>query len=623
MERVFDIEADGLKATKIHCLSSTGPKGIRTTGKYQNMANFFEADQVLVGHNITRYDIPTVERILGVKCKGKLVDTLALSWYLYPDRLKHGLESWGEDLGFAKPPIDDWENLSYEEYVHRCESDVEINLRLWEKIKKDLLRLYGSEEKYWRLIDYLTFKMSCAAEQEKVGWKLDVDFCKHHLEIFQQEVDLKVAELKEAMPQVPRMVKRSKPAKPYKMNGELSSSGVKWLRLLIENGLPEDHEDDVEVVHSYQEPNPNSHVQIKNWLFSMGWEPQTFSYKRDKETNEFTKIPQVKNGDGDGVCESVKKLFVKEPALELLEGLSVLNHRISILKGFLDNVDENGYVQAQIQGLTNTLRFKHKVVVNLPGVDKPYGDIIRGCLIAPDGYELCGSDMSGLEDRTKQHYMWDYDPDYVLEMTTPDFDPHLDLGVLAKMMSQEDADRFKEEKDIEPTTPHCSKFKPIRHASKQINYSATYGVTPAGIVRNTGMPLKDATSLHTTFWKRNWSVQAVADACEVKTFNKTKWLYNPVSGLWYSLRTEKDRFSTLNQGTGVWCFDTWMRFVSEGGPPVCGQFHDEGVWVVRKGLRDKLKAHIQKAMDKTNEFLKLNRELDCDVKFGKNYSEIH
>jgi len=129
--------------------------------------------------------------------------------------------------------------------------------------------------------------------------------------------------------------------------------------------------------------------------------------------------------------------------LELLDGLSVISHRISILKGFLSAVDEEGYVQAQVQGLTNTLRWKHKVCVNLPGIDKPYGDDIRGCLICPEGYVLVGSDMSSLEDRTKQHYMWDFDPDYVKEMMTDDFDPHLGLAEFAGALTKEEVEFYK------------------------------------------------------------------------------------------------------------------------------------------------------------------------------------
>ena len=103
----------------------------------------------------------------------------------------------------------------------------------------------------------------------------------------------------------------------------------------------------------------------------------------------------------------------------------------------------DGYLKAEIHGLTNTLRFKHRnPLVNLPGVDKPYGEEIRGSLIAPEGMVLCGSDMVSLEDNTKRHYMWDYDPDYVIEMSQDGFDPHLDLALHAGAVTQSDIDEY-------------------------------------------------------------------------------------------------------------------------------------------------------------------------------------
>ena len=38
---------------------------------------------------------------------------------------------------------------------------------------------------------------------------------------------------------------------------------------------------------------------------------------------------------------------------------------------------------------------------------------------------------------------------------------------------------------------------------------------------------------------------------------------------------------------------------------------------------DMMRKITRKAMSKTNKFLKLNRELDCDIQFGYRYSEIH
>lgn len=614
IEAVFDIEANGFNATKIHCLSvNTG--SIKSTGDYANMRKFFTNPNVtLIGHNICRYDIPTVERILGIKVKCRVVDTLALSWYLYSERIKHGLEEWGEYFGIPKPKVVDWEGLSYGEYVHRCEEDVKINTILWEKQKRDLMAIYKDDKAMWKLIDYLTFKLKCAATQEQLRWKLDVEKCRSGLEELELEKGLKLDLLQKAMPKVPVYSKMSKPKKPFLLSGKLSATGEKWFKLLEEQGLPKDHCEDIKFINKYKEPNPGSTAQVKSWLYSLGWQPQTFKHKRDKETNEFTKIEQINVEGGGGICPSIKQLYDKEPRLKLLDGLSILTHRISILRGFLDNADEEGYIQAKIAGFTNTLRFKHSVVVNLPSVKKPYGELIRGCLIAPEGYELVGSDMSSLEDRTKQHYMWDYDPDYVTEMNVEGFDPHLDIGVLSGMITQAQSDAYK------GGDKSCDAQ---RHAAKQVNYSCTYGVTPAGLVRNTGMPLYEATKLHTTYWKRNWSIQAIADNCVVKSVNGKKWLFNPVSELWYELRYEKDRFSTLNQGTGVWCFDTWVKYLRQKSVPICAQMHDEVCACIKLGFRDRVGSIFKWAIDQTNLELGLNRELGISIDFGNSYAAVH
>jgi DNA polymerase III alpha subunit (gram-positive type) len=72
----------------------------------------------------------------------KWIDTLSLSWYLYPERNRHGLADWGQDLGVAKPKVDDWQNLSFDEYAHRCQEDTKINWMLWKKMERRLSEIY-------------------------------------------------------------------------------------------------------------------------------------------------------------------------------------------------------------------------------------------------------------------------------------------------------------------------------------------------------------------------------------------------------------------------------------------------------------------------------------------------
>jgi len=613
---VFDCEADGLDPTKIYCLVTTEGKTIKSATDYAQMRYFLRRATVLVGHNIIRFDVPILEKLLNIKIKAKLIDTLALSWYLYPERNVHGLESWGEDFGVPKPPIEDWYNLPIEEYVNRCTEDVKINKLLWEKQWRYLLDLYGSEEEALKLIDYLSFKMDCAREQERSGWQLDRERVETSLNKMLKEHDDKFSKLKEAMPKVPIFTKKARPMKPFKKDGTYSGIGAKWFSLLRKKNLPENYAGIIEEQSGEKEPNPASSQQIKDWLYSVGWVPLTFKYIMDDATRKFRQIPQIrKDVDGEKVlCDSVVKLKDKLPAIEYLQGITVLSHRMSILKGFLENADENNRVKAEIGGFTNTLRVKHRIVVNLPGVDKPYGEDVRGSLIANFGEELCGSDMAALEDRTKQHYMMAYDPEYVKEMNKPGWDPHLDIAVIARMMTQEEVEAYK-------NGDHAK--KPVRHKAKTANYACTYGVTPKGLVRNTGMHLKEAEILHAAYWKRNWSLIKIAEDTITKVVHNQKWLFNPVSKFWYSLRADKDRFSTLNQGTGSYCFDMWIKEIRSKRSQLTSTFHDEGVWSIKPGHREDMEHLLKWAIQEVNRKLNMKRDLDVSISFGNSYAEIH
>ena len=93
-----------------------------------------------------------------------------------------------------------------------------------------------------------------------------------------------------------------------------------------------------------------------------------------------------------------------------------------------------------------------------------------------------------------------------------------------------------------------------RANAKTVNFAGIYGASPAKLAETTGLTLPFAKKLHQTYWNRNQSVKLVAKHSIRKTtmFNgeEQMWLYNLVSKFWYSLRYEKDIFSTLNQGTG-------------------------------------------------------------------------
>ena len=614
MTTVFDIETDGLLdvLTKIHVLSySDDGKTVHHTHDYDEMREFFATRKTLVGHNHIRFDIPAVEKVLGIKVKARLIDTLALSWYLHHDRLKHGLEGYGEDYGVPKPKITDWDSLTPQEYAHRCDEDVKINNRLWRDLDMKLNKLYQDPTDKDRLIDYLSFKLDCAKEQEALQWKLDVPKAQAAYDEIMQLKEEKVEQLADAMPK--RILERmaGQPKVMHKKDGELSSHGEKWVALCKEYKQPVTTTQ-FKVKTGEERGNPNSNDQVKDWLYSLGWKPRTYKFVRDKVTGDERQIEQVrKNSD---LCQSVRSLGQVDPAVDLLDGLTVLTHRAGILKSFLE-CHKDGWLQAGIAGLTNTFRFKHyRPLVNLPGVDKPYGDVIRGCLTCPEGYVLAGADMTSLEDTTKRHYMKPLDPDYVEEMSRDGFDPHLDLALHAGVITQNDIDKHNSGE---------RSLKALRKNYKVVNYSATYGVGAPKLSRETGMSNREAKTLLAAFWSRNWAIEKVASTLRTRELFGGMWLKNPVSGFWYSLRSDKDRFSTLNQGTGVFCFDTWVSFCRSEGIKSIGQFHDEVIALVKKGEEGAVEKIMHEAAIKLNNKVKLNVPLGTDVQFGKTYADIH
>ena len=614
---IVDSEGDGLTPTKIHVLSWQDSEGIHSTKDYDRMREVLCNTDRIVCHNVARFDKPVFERILEISLKHvKLVDTLALSWTLYPNRHEHGLESWAKDLGTIKPEIEDWHNLTYEQYKFRCENDVNTNKILWDKMWSLLWELYGNESKIWEYVDYLAFKMQCAARQEHVKWKIDVNYITSALEELEIEKGEKFKLLKAAMPPVAIIKKQNRPKMMYKKDGTLSEAGKRWEYNLTIGEYCEEKDEVKYPSGGFEEPNPDSPTQVKAWLFELGWVPDTFDYKKNK-AGELKEIPQINKDRGEGLTDSVMALVEKEPAIEALEGYSVLSHRIPFLHTMLEYADDDNFIYAPVNGLTNTLRFQHKrPLANLPGSEKPYAAAIRGSLIARyKNSLLMGSDLSSLEDCIKQHFMFKFDPELVMEMNVEGYDPHLKLAETAGVVTAEEILEYK--------AGDNPSLKPTRTIYKTGNYACQYGAFPPRIALTCGVSLAKAQEIFDAYWEVNSSIKKVAEEQVWKEVEDQKWLLNPINGFWYSLRATKDIFSTLVQGTASFIFDLWLNFVLQRYNNLLGQFHDEFIIEILDTEQEDAKQFVFDCIEKTNAFLQLNRELGCDVQFGKRYSDIH
>ncbi len=276
-KRMFssDCEGDDLLdgVTLIHCASfqehspmMTDIGKVFTETKYDKIeAMYSNPDHIMIMHNGIGYDKPALEKVLGFKVEAEIVDTLPLSWYLYPKMLRHGLAVWGEELGVPKPKIDDWEGLSLQEYIHRCQEDVHIQSLLWKQIWKHLMLLYGNPKDCWHLIRHLNFKMQCAALQAKNRWKLDIPEAERQQEFYDGAYETAKIELEARMPKVPVKVKKTRPKKPFKQDRSYSATGLKWRELVLAQVSPDEYEGDpvnydgtLTVITKYKEPNAGS-----------------------------------------------------------------------------------------------------------------------------------------------------------------------------------------------------------------------------------------------------------------------------------------------------------------------------------------------------------------------------
>lgn len=649
---ITDIETKGLlpmidSPYDLHVMSTCvlgddGPM-IASTNDLDAIVSFItNSDNNIVGHNFYLFDAPALEKMLKVEFKAEIIDTLLLSWYLEPNRYEHGLEVYGEEYGVPKPEINDWKGLSYEEYKHRCEEDVKINTNLIYQQYNDLKEMYPDEDHMTTFVKFLMTKGKVYKQHYDNPLRLDIGQCEKNLEELQAMAAEKEAVLIEAMPKNLKKAKKRPPKNMYKQDGSLSAHGEKWHTFLLEQGLPSSYEGEVEYISGYDTPKPTSTAQVKDWLFSLGWEPDIYNDVVNKSGPN--SVPQIKDKEKN-LCKSVLALVEKEPAIKELEDLTTIIHRAGYLKGFLKNHDSDGNITADMAGFTNTLRIKHRNLVNLPQTYASYGKYVRSVLLPPEGHIMIGSDLSGLESVTRNNFVIDYDPEFVSLQDHPYYDPHLEIAVIAGMMSEDDSNFYKWWKAYKKDdTIRCEDIAPdwvwtdqtdeyndklhnkldrLRHAAKTTNYSSLYGIGATKLSKELKIPYREAKGLIQAYWKKNWSVKHFSSRCKTRHFRGQLWVQNPLNNFWYSLRNEKDIFSTVNQSAGDYIFTLWQHNLMKLGLKLRAGFHDEVVVTCPPKEEQETIDKLYEAIDLVNRQLGLKVPVGIDHKVGTNYGDVH
>ena len=382
MKLIFDIETDGLKPTIIWviCAIKDGKEITIEMPTKAAVEQLLEGVTEVIGHNIIAYDIPAVEKLLGVSFNNiKITDTLVLS-RLYNPSLEggHSLGKWGERLNFPKGDYNDWSALT-PDMVGYCQQDCRVTERLYE-VLVDKLTPFGSES-----IDLEHNVQVSIVKQINNGWTLDQRRAFDLLAELQEKQNELEDMVRKVFIPLPTLIKVVKPK--YKKDGSLSSVGLKFLGdLWVHVGGDFSRVD-------FPEFNLGSRRQIGRYLQYFGWKPDKFT-----ETGQ----PIV----DEKVLENVTDI----PEAQLIANYLLVQKRIAQVQSWVDAVESDGRVHGQVNAIgavTGRMTHSSPNMAQVPAVYSPYGKECRGCWVVPEGRKLVGVDASGLELRMLAHYMGD------------------------------------------------------------------------------------------------------------------------------------------------------------------------------------------------------------------------
>ena len=418
-EVVFDIETDGLDATKIWCMvikELNGP--IHKFGPdqlYQGINLLQEAD-VLIGHNIIGFDVPVIERLYNIKLKGKIKDTLVMSRLFNPVQENgHSLKTWGYRVGFPKKEQPDTFDTYTTDMLDYCARDVRLNEMVYNQLIKDGEGFSNQSIQLEHDIIKIT------NHQEKAGFLFD----DKQAMMFLAKLKTRISEVEDEVKETfkPKLVD-DKLVTPYiKKDGELSKRGLTKEEYEKFNGISSSDINPF-MRKKLQQFNLGSRKQIGEYLKDFGWKPERFTPTGQPIVDE-------------GTLKKIEHI----PEAKLISEFLLLQKRIAQLSSWIDELQSDNRVHGKvISNGTITGRMTHRGpnMAQVPNISSPYGKECRACWTVPSGYKLVGVDASGLELRMLAHYM--NDEEYINDVINGDI--HQINQRLAGIQSRDKAKTF-------------------------------------------------------------------------------------------------------------------------------------------------------------------------------------
>jgi DNA polymerase I len=583
MKLVFDIETDGLAATKVWCIVAkevtdrcVGKLHIFRPDRINEGIQFLQqADKLeLIGHHILGFDVPVLERLYNTKFTNKLTDTLVLSRLANPVREGgHSLKDWGYHLKYNKleQPLDF--NVFSEEMLTYCIRDVELNEKIYHKVIEDL-KSFGPES-----IELEHQVTTILQEQERRGFKLD-----------QEKAMRLLIEFKTRMYEIEKEVTQT--FKPRLVDDKLVVPQLKNDGCLSKVGLSKDEYQQLVNLNAGAVPKPfkrqklqafnlGSRKQIGEQLKELGWKPKKFTP---------TGQPIIDEG-------TLKKItHIKEA--KLIADFLLYQKRIGQVSSWVDSLRGSRVHGGVICTGAITGRMAHfkPNLAQVPNSGSLFGKECRECWMVEEGYKLVGIDASGLELRMLAHYM--NDEDYLNEVINGDI--HTANQRLAKLES--------------------------RDSAKTFIYALVYGAGDEKLGAVVNGTRKDGKALRNTFLTNLPSLKVLTE--QVRRAASRGYLKG-LDRRNIFIRSEHAALNTLLQGGGAIVMKKALCILHESiareklDAHFVANIHDEWQLEVAENHADQVGKLGVQAIEQAAIYFKLRCPLTGKYKIGDNWSETH
>ena len=580
MKLVFDIETDGLDASKIWCIVA---KDLDTDKVYtydtENIDKGLEllvSSELLIGHNILGFDIPVIETLTGLSFKNKkVIDTLVLSRLANPQRGKHSLKAWGFNLGFNKGSMEEHGFDKYsKEMLEYCINDVELNTKVFLTLLKEL---NGFDPRSIGLEHAVAVILK---EQEKHGFLFD----EVKGTMLLAELNERKNDIEETVQKVfkPKLVTIKTVNPKFKKNGALSKQGLtdeEYLKILSKPKhvqlLPFNR-------CKLQEFNLGSRKQIGEYLKDFGWKPSKFTPTGQAIVDEST-------------LNTVKNI----PEAELISKFLMLQKRIAQVNSWFDYLKEDQRVHGYVipnGAITGRMSHFKPNLAQCPASYSPYGKECRSCWVVPNNYKLVGIDASGLELRMLSHYM--NDEEFKNEILNGDI--HTANQKLAGLESRDQAKTFI--------------------------YALIYGGSDKRLGEVVGGNRRDGTKLRRSFLNNLPSFATLKDRVERATAKK---YLKGLDGRKVFIRHEHAALNSLLQSAGAIVMKQALvnlnKSIKENNLDAhfVANVHDEWQIEAHENCAEEVGKLGVAALKKVTKDFNLRCPLDGEYKIGNNWSETH